>query len=82
MSLASTSRLAVELLLKIQSDSEDSNDDINHSGVDMLAWDKEHSSSPKELRKGIAQLLHETFEEIIEADYRDVREHINALFHI
>ncbi|EMP26737.1 Sec1 family domain-containing protein 1 [Chelonia mydas] len=37
---------------------------------------------PRHLRKRIAQLLHETFEEITEADYRDVREHINVLFRI
>nr|XP_048712539.1 uncharacterized protein LOC125639466 [Caretta caretta] len=35
---------------------------------------------PRNLRKCIAQVLDETFEEITEADYRDVREHINALF--
>ncbi|EMP42572.1 hypothetical protein UY3_00135 [Chelonia mydas] len=37
---------------------------------------------PRNLRKRIAQVLDETFEEIIDADYRNVREHINALFRI
>ncbi|EMP40704.1 hypothetical protein UY3_02041 [Chelonia mydas] len=37
---------------------------------------------PRNLRKRIAQVLDETFEEITEVDYRDVREHINALFRI
>ncbi|EMP39283.1 hypothetical protein UY3_03524 [Chelonia mydas] len=37
---------------------------------------------PRNLRKRIAQGLDETFEEITEADYRDVREHINILFRI
>ncbi|EMP32978.1 hypothetical protein UY3_09890 [Chelonia mydas] len=37
---------------------------------------------PRNLRKRNAQVLDETFEEITEADYRDVREHINALFRI
>ncbi|EMP31924.1 hypothetical protein UY3_10962 [Chelonia mydas] len=37
---------------------------------------------PRNLRKRIAQVLDETFDEITEADYHDVREHINALFRI
>ncbi|EMP39024.1 hypothetical protein UY3_03743 [Chelonia mydas] len=37
---------------------------------------------PRNLRKRIAQILDETFEEITKADYHNVREHINALFGI
>ncbi|EMP39418.1 hypothetical protein UY3_03359 [Chelonia mydas] len=37
---------------------------------------------PKNLRKRIAQILAQTFEEITEADYCDVREHVNTLFRI
>ncbi|EMP28178.1 Sperm-associated antigen 17 [Chelonia mydas] len=37
---------------------------------------------PKNLRKHIDQVLDETFEEITEANYRNVTEHINALFRI
>ncbi|EMP41355.1 Ig heavy chain V region G4 [Chelonia mydas] len=34
---------------------------------------------PRNMSKQIAQILHETFDEITEADYHDVREYINAL---
>ncbi|EMP37286.1 hypothetical protein UY3_05523 [Chelonia mydas] len=37
---------------------------------------------PRNLHKRIAQVLDETFEEITEVDYCNVREHINALFRI
>ncbi|EMP41510.1 hypothetical protein UY3_01218 [Chelonia mydas] len=140
-------QIAVELLLKLQTDSEDSDDDIDSSSpydtrllvafMDMLTTDEfvlkdislrrvtreareglllqcgfcpgpyaaclraamvpppltaqwcRHVSLtgtrstvalPRNLCKWIAQLLYETFEEITGADYRDVREHINALF--
>lgn len=37
---------------------------------------------PINLRRHIAHALDEAFAEITEADYRDVIDHINGLFHI
>ncbi|EMP29263.1 hypothetical protein UY3_13611 [Chelonia mydas] len=82
MSLTSTSCLAVELLLMIQSDSEGS-DDIDATqwhGHVSLTGTRTTVALPRNLYKHIAQVLDETFEEITEADYHDVREHINSLF--
>ncbi|EMP28335.1 hypothetical protein UY3_14567 [Chelonia mydas] len=125
-SLTSTSCLAVELLLKIQTDSKDSDNDIDEFILEDISllrvtWEalllqggfrpgpyaaclcaamvpppliaqwhghvsltgtRTTVALPRNLSKCIAQVLDETFEEITEADYRDVKEHINTLFRI